>query len=96
MCVKWKVPLIITSLGARTDVFDAIHSYGGMVLHDVIDQKFAHKAIEKGADGLILVATGAGGHRDLTDDTGPNLAALFVLTAFAVLNIRPFAVSSHG
>ncbi|RPH44567.1 MAG: nitronate monooxygenase [Burkholderiales bacterium] len=62
MCVKWKVPLIITSLGARTDVFDAIHSYGGLVLHDVIDQKFAHKAIEKGADGLILVATGAGGH----------------------------------
>ncbi|MFN7644399.1 MAG: NAD(P)H-dependent flavin oxidoreductase [Burkholderiales bacterium] len=62
MCVKWKVPLIITSLGARPDVFDAIHSYGGMVLHDVIDQKFAHKAIEKGADGLILVATGAGGH----------------------------------
>jgi nitronate monooxygenase len=62
MCVKWKVPVIITSLGARTDVFDAIHSYGGMVLHDVIDQKFAHKAIEKGADGLILVATGAGGH----------------------------------
>ena len=62
MCVKWKVPLIITSLGARTDVFDAVHSYGGMVLHDVIDQKFAHKAIEKGADGLILVATGAGGH----------------------------------
>jgi nitronate monooxygenase len=62
MCVKWKVPVIITSLGARPDVFDAIHSYGGMVLHDVIDQKFAHKAIEKGADGLILVATGAGGH----------------------------------
>jgi nitronate monooxygenase len=62
MCVKWKVPVIITSLGARSDVFDAIHSYGGMVLHDVIDQKFAHKAIEKGADGLILVATGAGGH----------------------------------
>jgi len=62
LCVKWKVPVIITSLGARTDVFDAIHSYGGMVLHDVIDQKFAHKAIEKGADGLILVATGAGGH----------------------------------
>ncbi len=62
MCVKWKVPVIITSLGARPDVFEAIHSYGGMVLHDVIDQKFAHKAIEKGADGLILVATGAGGH----------------------------------
>ena len=62
MCVKWKVPLIITSLGARTEVFDAIHSYGGMVLHDVIDQTFARKAIEKGADGLILVASGAGGH----------------------------------
>jgi nitronate monooxygenase len=62
MCVKWKVPLVITSLGARTDVNEAIHSYGGMVLHDVINQTFAHKAIEKGADGLILVATGAGGH----------------------------------
>jgi nitronate monooxygenase len=62
MCVKYKVPLVITSLGARPEVNEAIHSYGGMVLHDVIDQKFAHKAIEKGADGLILVATGAGGH----------------------------------
>jgi nitronate monooxygenase len=62
MCVKHKVPLVITSLGARSDVFDAVHSYGGMVLHDVINQTFAHKAIEKGADGLILVATGAGGH----------------------------------
>jgi nitronate monooxygenase len=62
MCVKFKVPIVITSLGARADVNDAIHSYGGMVLHDVINQKFAHKAIEKGADGLILVATGAGGH----------------------------------
>jgi nitronate monooxygenase len=62
MCVKHKVPLVITSLGARADVNDAIHSYGGMVLHDVINQKFARKAIEKGADGLILVATGAGGH----------------------------------
>ena len=61
-CVKHKVPIVITSLGARVDVNEAIHSYGGMVLHDVIDQKFAHKAIEKGADGLILVATGAGGH----------------------------------
>jgi nitronate monooxygenase len=61
-CVKHKVPIVITSLGARTDVNEAIHSYGGMVLHDVINQKFAHKAIEKGADGLILVATGAGGH----------------------------------
>lgn len=62
MCVKYKVPMVITSLGARTDVNEAIHSYGGMVLHDVINQTFAHKAIEKGADGLVLVAAGAGGH----------------------------------
>ncbi len=62
MCVKYKVPLVITSLGARPDVNAAIHSYGGLVMHDVIDQFFAHKAIEKGADGLILVAAGAGGH----------------------------------
>jgi len=62
MCVKFKVPLVITSLGARTEVNQAIHSYGGLVLHDVINQTFAHKAIEKGADGLILVASGAGGH----------------------------------
>ena len=62
MCVKYKVPLVITSLGARPELNDAIHSYGGIVLHDVIDQRFAHKAIEKGADGLILVCSGAGGH----------------------------------
>jgi nitronate monooxygenase len=62
MCVKYRVPVVITSLGARTDVNEAIHSYGGIVLHDVINQTFAHKAIEKGADGLILVAAGAGGH----------------------------------
>jgi nitronate monooxygenase len=62
MVVKWKVPVIITSLGARTDVNDAIHSYGGVVLHDIINNMFAHKAIEKGADGLIAVAAGAGGH----------------------------------
>jgi nitronate monooxygenase len=61
-CVKFKVPIVITSLGARTDVNDAIHSYGGIVLHDVIDTKFAKKALEKGADGLIAVCTGAGGH----------------------------------
>lgn len=61
-CVKFKVPVIITSLGARTDVNDAIHSYGGIVLHDVIDTWFAKKALEKGADGLIAVAAGAGGH----------------------------------
>jgi nitronate monooxygenase len=61
-CVKHKVPLVITSLGARPELNQAIHSYGGVVFHDVINQTFAHKAIEKGADGLILVATGAGGH----------------------------------
>jgi nitronate monooxygenase len=62
MVVKYKVPVIITSLGARTDVNEAIHSYGGVVLHDIINNAFAHKAIEKGADGLIAVAAGAGGH----------------------------------
>jgi nitronate monooxygenase len=62
LCVKYKVPIIITSLGARSDVNEAIHSYGGIVFHDVINQKFARKAIEKGADGLIAVAAGAGGH----------------------------------
>ncbi|MET0248183.1 MAG: nitronate monooxygenase family protein [Sphingobium sp.] len=62
LCVKYKVPVIITSLGARQDINDAIHSYGGIVLHDVIDNQFAKKAIEKGADGLIAVASGAGGH----------------------------------
>ncbi len=62
MCAKYKVPIVITSLGARTDVNDAVHSWGGVVLHDVINNKFAKKAIEKGADGLILVAAGAGGH----------------------------------
>ncbi|MDB5415136.1 MAG: putative dioxygenase related to 2-nitropropane dioxygenase [Rubritepida sp.] len=62
LCVKHKVPLIISSLGARAEVNEAIHSYGGHVLHDVINQVFAHKAIEKGADGLVLVAAGAGGH----------------------------------
>jgi nitronate monooxygenase len=62
ICVKYKVPIIITSLGAVTEINAAAHSYGGIVLHDVINQKFSHKAIEKGADGLILVAWGAGGH----------------------------------
>jgi nitronate monooxygenase len=62
LAVRYKAPIVITSLGARSDVNDAVHSYGGMVLHDVINQRFAHKAIEKGADGLILVAAGAGGH----------------------------------
>ena len=62
MVVRYKVPVIITSLGARTDVNEAIHSYGGVVLHDIINNTFAHKAVEKGADGLIAVAAGAGGH----------------------------------
>ena len=62
MCVKYKVPIIITSLGAREDINAAAHSYGGVVLHDLINNKFARKAIEKGADGLIAVAAGAGGH----------------------------------
>src|SRR5690625_423659 len=60
--VKHKVPIVITSLGARPEVNEAVHSYGGIVLHDVIHNRFAHKAIEKGADGLIAVAAGAGGH----------------------------------
>ncbi len=62
LCVKYKVPILITSLGAREDINAAAHSYGGVVLHDIINNKFAHKAIEKGADGLIAVAAGAGGH----------------------------------
>ncbi len=62
MAVKYKVPVTITSLGAREDVNQAIHSYGGVVLHDVINDRFARKAVEKGADGLIPVAAGAGGH----------------------------------
>ncbi|SDW32124.1 NAD(P)H-dependent flavin oxidoreductase [Marinobacter mobilis] len=62
LCVKYKVPIVITSLGAREDVNEAVHSYGGIVLHDIINNRFAHKAIEKGADGLIAVAAGAGGH----------------------------------
>ena len=62
VCVRYKVPIVITSLGARREINDAVHSYGGIVLHDVIDNKFARKAIEKGADGLIAVAAGAGGH----------------------------------
>ncbi len=62
MCVKYKVPFVITSLGAREEVNQAIHSYGGVVMHDIINVVFAHKALEKGADGLIAVAAGAGGH----------------------------------
>ncbi|WP_348753277.1 nitronate monooxygenase family protein [uncultured Aquincola sp.] len=62
VCAKYKVPIVITSLGARTDVNEAVHAWGGVVLHDIINNTFARKAIEKGADGLIAVAAGAGGH----------------------------------
>ncbi len=62
LCVKYKAPLIITSLGARTEINDAAHSYGGIVMHDVINRRFSEKALEKGADGLIAVSAGAGGH----------------------------------
>lgn len=62
VCEKHKVPMIITSLGAREDLNQAVHGWGGITFHDVINQRFAHKAIEKGADGLILVSAGAGGH----------------------------------
>ena len=62
VCVKHEVPIVICSLGAREEIYEAVHSYGGIVLHDIINQMFAKKAIEKGADGLIAVAAGAGGH----------------------------------
>ncbi|MDE2146777.1 MAG: nitronate monooxygenase [Burkholderiales bacterium] len=62
VCAKYRVPIVITSLGARTDLNDAVHGWGGVVLHDIINNTFARKAIEKGADGLIAVAAGAGGH----------------------------------
>ncbi len=61
-CAKWKVPIVITSLGARTELNEAVHGWGGITLHDIIDDRYARKAIEKGADGLIAVAAGAGGH----------------------------------
>ena len=61
-CAKWKVPITITSLGAREELNQAVHGWGGITLHDVIDDRFARKAVEKGADGLIPVAAGAGGH----------------------------------
>ena len=62
VCAKWKVPIVITSLGARVELNEAVHGWGGITLHDVIDDRFARKAIEKGADGIIAVASGAGGH----------------------------------
>ena len=62
LTVKWKAPIVITSLGAREDVNGAVHAYGGITLHDIINDRFAHKAVDKGADGIIAVAAGAGGH----------------------------------
>jgi nitronate monooxygenase len=62
VCAKWKVPIVISSLGARVELNDAVHAWGGITLHDIIDDRFARKAVEKGADGLIAVAAGAGGH----------------------------------
>src|SRR3954463_16499362 len=62
VCTKWKVPIVISSLGARAELNDAVHAWGGITLHDVIDDRFARKAVEKGADGVIAVAAGAGGH----------------------------------
>lgn len=62
VCAKWKVPIVITSLGARIELNEAVHSWGGITFHDVIDDRFARKAVEKGADGIIAVAAGAGGH----------------------------------
>src|SRR4051794_4616605 len=62
VCAKWKVPIVISSLGARIELNEAVHSWGGITLHDVIDDRFARKAVAKGADGIIAVAAGAGGH----------------------------------
>ncbi len=99
LCVKHKVPVVITSLGARPEVNEAVHSYGGITLHDIINNRFAHKAIEKGADGLIAVAAGAGGHagklspfaliqeiRDWFD--GPLLLSGAIATGGAILAAR--------
>jgi nitronate monooxygenase len=62
VCAKWQVPIVITSLGARVELNEAVHAWGGITLHDVIDDRFARKAVDKGADGIIAVAAGAGGH----------------------------------
>ncbi len=99
LCVKHRVPIVITSLGAREDVNHAIHSYGGIVLHDIINNTFAHKAIDKGADGLIAVAAGAGGHAGITSPfalvqeirewwTGPLVLSGAIATGRAVLAAR--------
>ncbi len=99
MCVKYKVPIVITSLGAREDLNEAVHSYGGITLHDIINNRFAKKAIEKGADGLIAVAAGAGGHAGTTSPfaliqeirewfDGPLLLSGSIATGDAVLSAQ--------
>ncbi|MFA5941346.1 MAG: nitronate monooxygenase family protein [Sinimarinibacterium sp.] len=99
MCVKYKVPIVITSLGARVELNEAVHSYGGITLHDIIDDRFARKAIDKGADGLIAVAAGAGGHAGTTSPfaliqeirqwfDGPLLLSGSIATGDAVLSAQ--------
>lgn len=99
LCVKYEVPIVITSLGAREELNQAVHSYGGITLHDVINNRFAHKAIEKGADGLIAVAAGAGGHAGTTSPfalvqeirewfEGPLLLSGAIATGDAVLSAQ--------
>ena len=99
LCVKYKAPIVITSLGAKEFVNEAIHSYGGIVLHDIINNRFAKKAIEKGADGLIAVAAGAGGHAGTTSPfalvqeirewfDGPLLLSGSIATGDAVLSAQ--------
>lgn len=99
LCVKYKAPMVITSLGAREEVNQAVHSYGGITLHDVINNRFAHKAVEKGADGLIAVAAGAGGHAGTTSPfalvqeirewfDGPLLLSGSIATGDAVLSAQ--------
>ncbi|HKY91332.1 MAG TPA: nitronate monooxygenase family protein [Nevskiaceae bacterium] len=99
LCVKYEVPVVITSLGARTELNDAIHSYGGITLHDVINVQHARKAIEKGADGLIAVAAGAGGHAGTTSPfalvheirewfKGPLLLSGSIATGDAILSAQ--------
>src|SRR5688572_1641423 len=99
MCVKHEVPIVITSLGARKELNDAVHSYGGITLHDVINVQHAKKAIEKGADGLIAVAAGAGGHAGTTSPfalvheirewfDGPLLLSGAIATGDAILSAQ--------
>jgi nitronate monooxygenase len=99
LCARYKVPIVITSLGARTDVNDAVHAWGGVVLHDIINNTFAKKAVEKGADGLIAVAAGAGGHAGVKSPfalvqeirewfTGPVALSGAISTGGAVLAAR--------